>query len=361
MCGIAGFIDPTRSQAELVELCERQLQSIEQRGRSESAVTPLDSAAMGTTRLAIIDIQGGHQPMTSPDGRYTISYNGEVYNYRELTKELEGRGWSFTTSCDTEVVLAGFCLLGKDFISRLNGMFAFSIWDAKKKCFTLFRDRFGIKPLYYWMEKNRFAFASQIAAILKLPFVERGVNKDGLIAYLSSNYINAPQTIFEGIHQLEPGQFLRVNLNGEVEKNYWYEFLPTIDKGLTSIEIEERFTSLFEEAVKRQLVSDTPVGAFLSGGLDSTAIVSVMAKETSDTLNTYSVAFPEADYSEGPYAKKVANAVGAVHEEVCLNAKEWFSVFDETISYQDSPVADQATVALLALSKKRGKNLELYS
>ena len=358
MCGIAGLVSLDFPKSELAQICVGQLNAIEHRGRCASEVSTFEGCVLGTTRLAIIDIEGGSQPLTSPDGRYTISYNGEVYNYRQLRTELEQDGWIFRTRCDTEVVLAAYSLWGDESCSRLNGMFAFAVWDERLNSLTLVRDRFGIKPLYYWSANGTFAFASQLSGLTSMKMVPRKLDEAAFNEYLALNYVTPPKTLISNISQVRPGATLTVH-NGQMKHFKWYS-LPTVERGkLSCADVKEEFSFLFERAVKSQLVADVPVGAFLSGGLDSTAIVSVMANEFKVAPCTFAASFREKDYDEGPIASHVANKLGTDHIEEVIEEADWFSLFDETMRYQDSPVADQATIALMALAKRARSRLKV--
>ncbi len=352
MCGIVGVRTfKPHGEAEVTHWVGRQLRSIKHRGRDENGSHVEDGVGLGITRLSIIDLDTGSQPMTSPDGRFVIVYNGEVYNYAELRGELAARGYPFRTNSDTEVVLAAYVMDGADCLKRLNGMFAFAIFDREARELSLFRDRFGIKPLFYYADTNLACFASELKAILCVPGVRRAIDPEGLTVFLSHNYLPPPLTLMQGIRQLPPGHLARVKQDGSVSIEQWHEWTPAPQAHLSTEELDERFDSLFEHAVERQLVSDVPLGAFLSGGLDSTAIVAVMAEKKPGRTQTFSVGFDETGYDESPFALEVAKHLGTDHHPIRLGADAFFELMTTVAPYQDHLVADQAIVPLFALSQ----------
>ncbi|MFH1416991.1 MAG: asparagine synthase (glutamine-hydrolyzing) [Planctomycetota bacterium] len=352
MCGIVGVRTfKPRGAAELTGWIDRQLSLIEHRGRDEVGSHVEGGVGLGITRLSVIDLDSGSQPISSPDGRYVIVYNGEVYNYAELRSDLAARGYPFRTNSDTEVVLAAYAMDGAESLNRLNGMFAFAIHDRDTDELILIRDRFGIKPLFYYADADLVCFSSELKAILCVPGVRRAIDPEALTVFLSHNYLPPPLTLMQGVRQLPPGHALRVKRDGRVTLEQWHRWTPEPQEHLSTNELDERFGLLFERAVTRQLVSDVPLGAFLSGGLDSTALVAVMAEKKPGRTKTFSVGFDEKGYNESPFALEVAEHLGTDHYPIRLGAEAFFELVTTVIPYQDHLVADQATVPLFALSQ----------
>lgn len=352
MCGIAGiYLYSNENIQKLPEWLLQQVNVIEHRGRDETGFHIDQRVGLGNTRLSVIDIEGGSQPIASEDKRYVIVYNGEVYNFLSLRTELEKLGYQFKSNSDTEVVLHAFEEFGEESVSRLNGMFAFAVWDRKEQSLFLARDRFGVKPLFYYADMQFFCFASELQAILVIPKVRRTISPKGLAVYLGHNYLPPPFTLFSEIKQLKPGHSMHIKRDGNILINQWNRLRPLKTLQISEPELDERFSFYLERAVELQLVSDVPLGAFLSGGLDSTALISILAEKKGSGINTFSVGFKEAEYDESPYALEVAKQFGTEHHPLWMGHEMFFKEFQESISNQANPIADQATVQLLALSK----------
>ena len=258
-------------------------------------------------RLSIIDLAGGHQPISSADGTRVVVCNGEIYNFRELRAELQAKGYGFKTGSDSEVLLHLYDAEGDDFVQRLNGMFDFALWDARRRRLLIGRDRLGVKPLYVLQDGQRLAFATEAKALLALPGVRAEINRDALPGYLQLGYVAAPQTLFKGIRKLPPATLLSIEGGQVKEWRYWR--LPSrIDRQCSAADWLERTRSGLERAVRMQMVSDVPIGAFLSGGVDSSAVVGYMARQTQQPIRTYAIGFEggeaEALYNELPYARQ---------------------------------------------------------
>ncbi len=364
MCGIAGICTfDGVPEDDLHQLVTRQLETIIHRGGDECGSVVEDVVALGVTRLSIIDIAGGSQPMVSVDGRYVLVYNGEVYNFRELRRKLEDRGHAFRTLCDTEVVLAAYASDGLDALGSLNGMFCFAVWDRHERELLVCRDRFGVKPIYYYIDQRRFCFASEVKGIMQMPGLRREVDPEGLIVYLSHNYLPAPHTLLRGVFQLPPGHAIRVKADGSHAIFRWHHWSVAPDESggseASGEELQERFGELFERAVVRQLVSDVPLGVFLSGGLDSTALASVMSENMSEPVKTFSVGFDEPGYDESEYAREAAEQLGTDHHGLRLGPDRFFELLEAYIAHQDNPIADQATIPLFALSLMARKEVKV--
>ncbi|MGD9856747.1 MAG: asparagine synthase (glutamine-hydrolyzing), partial [Planctomycetaceae bacterium] len=346
MCGITGFIDHTLDGGERSAVLRRMTDAMFHRGPDESGELIDGPFAMGMRRLSIIDLAGGSQPIFDESGRYAVICNGEIYNYRELRAELQGRGHRFTTDSDTEVIVHLFEAQRGRCVDRLSGMFAFAVWDNERRELFIARDRLGIKPLYYTQTNGLFIFASEIKAILQHPSVTASLNRDALSAYLSLKYVPAPATMFEGVSSLLPGHCLTVR-NGQIaEEQYWNWSYQVPPESGDEHECAERLLELLRESVRLRLRSDVPFGAFLSGGLDSSLIVALMSEVLDEPVKTFSVGFDGGDETdELPYARQVAQRFGCDHHEIVVTAKDFVDQAESIIWHLDQPIADQATMA----------------
>lgn len=349
MCGILGFVGIKVP----VEACvrERALATIKTRGPDEQSWWADGPVTLGHTRLAVIDPVMGHQPMTTPDGRYTVVFNGEIYNYRELRQELLLQGACFTTASDSEVLLQGFSAWGEAMLPRLDGMFAFAVWDAREKRLFLARDRLGIKPLFY-SRQGGFAFASTLAPFFELPWIGKALDYEALRDYLAFQTCLAPHSFLSGVRQLCPGQCLTYDLaTGEVKTRTWWA-LPKAEPGAYGQEdLLDAADRALGESVRRQLVADVPLGAFLSGGIDSSLIVRYMAEAASGPLRTFSVRFAEEGYDETSAALAVAERFGTRH--TVLDAPIiGVDTLTQAIHDMDQPIADPAYVMTWELSRQ---------
>jgi asparagine synthase (glutamine-hydrolysing) len=307
---------------------------------------------LGHQRLSIIDLSdAGRQPMSNEDGTTWITYNGEIYNYRELADELKKKGHQFKSDTDTEVVLHLYEEEGPNAVKRLNGMFAFAIWDENINRLWICRDRIGIKPLVYYWDGKHFTFASEIKALLTDPNISKELDYEALQLYLAFNYVPAPYTIFKGIKKLEPGKYLLLE-NGNVEiKTYW-EPPDSVDPVIASLPVEDQIEQfkgpLYEginDAVSSRMIADVPLGAFLSGGIDSSIIVALMARASSRPVKTFSIGFKDDPlYDETHYAREVSERYGTDHHEFKLGYKDMLDVLPDVISTFDEPFADSSAI-----------------
>jgi len=352
MCGITGvYAFDGFDHSKITAVVDRQLHRIEHRGRDESNTYIDRKVGLGIARLSIIDLECGSQPISSADGRYVIVYNGELYNYREIRDELVSNGHRFRTRSDTEVVLNAYIAYGDGCLEKFNGMFAFAIWDNTLETLFLARDRFGVKPLYYHLGNDCFSFGSELQTILVVDSTSRQISLQGLSVYLSHNYLPPPFTLFKDIRQLAHGHFLIVKNNKTFSVKRWHRPKQVNCNGLSQGELDDRFDFYFKQAVERQMVSDVSVGAFLSGGLDSSAIVSAITSEARRGINTFSIGFDDKEYDETPYALEVSRQFGTRHFPITIDAEMYFRHFIESIPFQANPVADQACVQVMILSK----------
>ncbi|HEX8116290.1 MAG TPA: asparagine synthase (glutamine-hydrolyzing), partial [Pyrinomonadaceae bacterium] len=302
MCGIVGMVNLDGRAAD-AGLLARMNQAILHRGPDEDGTYLKEHVGLAMRRLAIIDLKGGQQPIADEEGGAWIVYNGEVYNYREVKRGLEARGHRFHTDCDTEVVLHAYLEYGEDCPKHLRGMFAFAVWDERKRELFLARDRVGKKPLLYAKTRDSFVFGSEFSALLLHPSVSREIDRAALDDYLSFMCVPAPQTAYRDIRKLEPGHSLTLAKDGEIRTRRYWE--PDFSKKvkLSEEEAGERALELLREAVRVRLMSEVPLGAFLSGGIDSSAVVALMAEESSGPVKTFSIGFEEQDFSELHHAR----------------------------------------------------------
>ena len=315
---------------------------IDHRGPDDSGVRSFaeDRLSIAMRRLAIIDMDGGSQPMATADGRYTIIFNGEIFNAPELRKELEARGVVFASDhSDTEIVLHSYALEGASMLARLNGMFAFAIYDETEKTLFCARDRFGIKPLYYYADGARFAFASELKALMALPFVDRGLNAEGLFHYVSLMFVPGPASIIEAVRKLPPAHALHYDLTTrELEITRWWRARFGTERPAPA-EAEARIRESLADAVDRWTLSDVPVACSLSGGLDSSSIAALLA-ERGQTVRTYSVGFTgpgEEEWNELPLARELARKIGAAHHEIVIDPESLIEDLPKMTWHLDEP------------------------
>lgn len=358
MCGIAGVINWRAHLAE-EDLVGKMCRAMSHRGPDASGTRAISladcAAALGHVRLSIIDLSdAAKQPMTNEDGSIWLIYNGEIYNFRELREELIGKGHNFISKTDSEVIIHLYEEKGKDCVGELRGIFAFALWDSKKKLLFAARDHFGVKPFYYRIDKvgSRILFASEIKGILEDHTYTKRVDMSSLDNYLRYQYIPADNTIFEGIKKLAPGHRIIADDRGLAVERYWnIKYEPKTVSG--EEETLPRFKELFERTVKSQLISDVPIGAFLSGGADSTAVVYAMARSCARPVETFSIGFEEEDKNicELRWAKEVSGILGTNHHEIRVTLKDIFSLFPKIIYQLDEPIADPACFPTFLLSE----------
>jgi asparagine synthase (glutamine-hydrolysing) len=353
MCGIAGF---TGYKEDARTLIFSMLGEIEHRGPDDDGILVDRDTAIGMRRLSIIDVAHGKQPITTQDGVFSILYNGEIYNYAELRKELETLGARFITNSDTEAILIGYQVWGVDCLNRLRGMFACAIYDHRDGSLFVARDRIGIKPLYYAIIDNKFIFASEIKALLKHPAIAKEVNPLAIDDYLSLRYVPGPQTLFKNIKKFPPAHFMIWKSSGGQFKRYWN---PDNIQGTTlnKSEAQDKFDDLLDEATRLHMVSERPVGAFLSGGLDSTAIVASLSRQFQSGLKTFSVGFGwQGD--ELSTAARTAKAMGCDHHEIICR-KEDTSLLGKIVWNLDEPVGDGIVLPMYLLSQNASTHVKV--
>ena len=365
MCGIVGAINWGDSEALARMNSVQAHRGPDDEGVWETRLPDGGLVALGSRRLAILDLStAGHMPMSTPDGRLTITYNGEVYNYPELRRELESKGYRFRSGSDTEAVLYLYQEYGAASVTRLNGMFAFAIWDDERKELFLARDHFGIKPLYYCHQGARFAFASEVKALLEIPEMPRRMNLTALNQYLTFLWVPDPLTMFDQIVKLPAGHSA-VYRDGDLRvEQYWDLKFPAAghdfkaNEAELALELRERFI----RSVKSQLLSDVPVGSFLSAGLDSSSIVAAMSEASSSPARTYTIAFPpkyrkgEVTFDDTDVARRTANHFGCDHTEIVVEP-DVVDLLPKLVWHMDEPVADPAIIAAYLVSSEARKTV----
>ncbi|HEX3559033.1 MAG TPA: asparagine synthase (glutamine-hydrolyzing) [Pyrinomonadaceae bacterium] len=355
MCGITGIVN-LGGRAVEGELLARMNAAIAHRGPDEEGAYLEGRVGLAMRRLAIIDLAGGQQPITNEDRTCWIVFNGEIYNYRELKKRLEDLGHRFTTDCDTETILHAYEQYGADCPRHLRGMFAFAIWDSRRQELFLARDRVGKKPLLYSKSGDSFIFGSEFSALLTHPAVGREVNREALHYYLSFMCVPAPLTAYRDIRKLEPGHSLTLTREGELKiERYWQ---PDFSKKIKISEEEagERAVELLREAVRVRLMSEVPLGAFLSGGVDSSAVVALMSEESAGAIKTFSIGFDEQDFSELHHARRVAEHVGAEHHEFIVRP-DAMEVLPTLVEHYGEPYADSSAIPTYYVSRETRRHV----
>ncbi len=353
MCGIYGEIC-LNDNGQLNPSHERHLAILHHRGPDESGFWENQSVFVGMCRLSIIDLAGGQQPIWNEDKSCCIVFNGELYNFLDLRPELETKGHVFSTNADTEVILHAYEEWGIDCLERLNGMFALAIWDGNRQRLFLARDRIGEKPLYYYRDANRLVFGSEIKAILGDKSIPRAVNPRGMVNYLTFGYAMAPETMYQNIFKLLPGHYMVVE-GGEVHTaEYWdvgYEPQILETALITESNLVERLQFLLDDSVRRRMIADVPVGAFLSGGVDSSTVVALMTRHATDSVKTFSIGFDYGEaFNELPDARQTADVLGVEHHEIFVQDIDLVGTLQKLVYHYDEPFGDAAGFPLYLLS-----------
>jgi len=363
MCGICGILERDAAKVVSREVLRRMVARLRHRGpddtgtfvRGQVAASPEASAdkpqnlGLGMARLAVIDVHGGHQPMPNEDGSVWVVFNGEIYNFRELRRELIARGHRFRSQADTEVLVHLYEEEGEGLVGRLRGMFAFALWDEPRERLVLARDRLGQKPLVYHDDGQRLVFASELQALLEAPGIPRRLSPVGLDLYLTYQYVPAPQTILEGIHKLPPAHFLVADGDGSRLRRYW-DF-PRQVEDVGEAEAVSRLRELLTEAVRMRLVSDVPLGAFLSGGIDSSITVGLMSRHSREPVRTFSIGFGERAYDELAYARAAAKAFQTDHHEFTVEP-DAVALLPTLVRHYGEPFADSSAIPTFYLAQK---------
>ncbi len=353
MCGINGIALSTRSRREVDrDVLERMRDVIKHRGPDDCGVFLDGRIGLGHRRLSIVDVAAGHQPMTNEDGSLQITYNGEIYNHSDYRDTLESLGHEYRTHCDTETILHLYEEHGDKCVEKLRGMFAFAIWDAKKQELFIARDRLGVKPLYYaHTDDGSLYFASEIKALFQTNVLKPEINWKALPDYLANHATSGEETLYLGIKRLLPGHSL-VWRDGKVEiTKYWdVSFSKTEDNHRTDRDYIVEWAEIFRTSVRLRLMADVPLGMFLSGGIDSSAIAAVMSTMVDEPIKTFSVAFAEREANELAYARIVAEAYKTNHHEVVVSPEDFFGALPKLVWHEDEPLAHPSSVALYFVS-----------
>jgi asparagine synthase (glutamine-hydrolysing) len=358
MCGIAGITDKKLGNKE--EVIRKMAEAIVHRGPDDDGFFIDEYASIGMRRLSIIDLGGGKQPISSFDERYYIVFNGEIYNYKELRRELVSAGAEFKTESDTEVILRLFEREGESCVTRLRGMFAFAIYDTKEKKVSIARDYFGIKPLYYLKKDGKvLAFASEIKSLLSYPDFVPEVNDEAVFNYLSFQYNPLEETFFKNVFKLPPAHIMRISLEGgepDVERYWQFSFRP--DESLNEEETRRKILATVRDSVEHHMVADVPVGSFLSGGIDSSIIATLMQEVRGDKkIKTFTVGFESL--SEAAEARETAEPLGTDHKEIRVDRREYFDALEKAVYHFDEPVADPSALGLYFLAREARKDVKV--
>ena len=361
MCGICGKAYFDHGREVDAELIKDMAGSMTHRGPDESGMYISGNMGLGHRRLNIIDLNTGRQPISNEDGKIWIVFNGEIYNYQELHKQLLAKGHIFRTHTDTEVILHLYEDLGEACLQKLRGMFAFAILDGKRKRLFLARDRIGIKPLYYTITRDALIFASEIKALLKDPSVEKGIDHDGLFSFLSYTFTPGPTTIFKGISKLAPGHYLMLE-DGRVTTKQFWDILPyySNETDVDEESLREQLKELLCESIQLHMISDVPVGFLLSGGVDSTAMLSLYKEVQSKGIKTFTIGFDgEGLEDERKYARIAAKHYNVEHYETTISSEEFFSFLPEYVWYMEEPVFEPPGISLYYVSKMAKEHVKV--
>ncbi|MBU3952346.1 MAG: asparagine synthase (glutamine-hydrolyzing), partial [Proteobacteria bacterium] len=356
MCGIAGFIDFSSHAPDNARIrIKKMTAALAHRGPDDENFYVDEFAALGHRRLSIIDLSSGRQPMADAQDRFQIIFNGEIYNYREIREILIQKGYVFRTKSDTEVILNAYAEWGEACLSKLNGMFAFAIWEKQTRQLFVARDRVGKKPMYYHWDKNRFSFASEIKALLAAGFSDKTIDPRALDSYFSFGYIPAPFSIFTDIKKLLPSHCLNITQNGIIKKRYWQLAFDPVE-ACSLEEATEEVTLLLRKAVQCRLASEVPLGAFLSSGIDSSLVVSFMAELMDKPVITNTIGFGNPDFSELPKARKIAAHLRTDHYEFTVLPDDWESIC-KLAHFFDEPFADSSALPSWHVCENARKNV----
>ena len=352
MCGIAGIcqVDASPLTPEAGQWVKAMTDRMSHRGPDGEGQWSSGPVCLGHRRLSIIDLSGGGQPMHSADGQMTVTFNGEIYNYAELKEQLTALGGQFQTSSDTEVILEGYRIWGPDCLARFDGMFAFALWDNQQRRLFCARDRFGKKPFFYTVQHGRLYFASELTGIEQLRHLSLTMNPQAVMRYLAYEYVPTPHSVYTEVQSLPPSHMLLLQDGNLSISRYWDMPMPDESDRRSDNELSEELRFLLSRAVRRRMVSDVPLGVFLSGGIDSSIVAGLMARQSSTAIKTFSIGFSEASYDESRYARIVAKTFATDHHERVLSAEECADTLPGIISRMDVPMADASVAPTWLLS-----------
>ncbi len=358
MCGISGIFNfGTRSPADAAAL-KRSTDAMAHRGPDDEGFYFDGDLALGNRRLSIIDLPGGHQPLSNEEGRLWITFNGEIYNYREERRELLARGHRFRTASDTEAIVHLYEEHGIRCLDRLRGMFAFALWDAGERRLLLARDRLGVKPLFYRLEPGRLVFASELRSLRELSQQPFEIDPQAVYDFFGFRYVPAPSTLYRGVYKLLPGHYLVADASGTRTHCYW-DIPGDEETQGDAPEWAARVLEHLRESVRLRLISDVPLGVFLSGGTDSSALVALMSQLGAHPLRTFAVGFDEPGFSELPYARQVAETFRTEHQELVVTANDVAEDLPRLISLRDEPLAEPTDVALYRVARLAAQSVKV--
>lgn len=361
MCGICGIAAPKKLNRWIdTDLLARMRDTMTHRGPDDAGIFIDDSVGLAHRRLSIVDLGNGHQPMANEDGKIWITFNGEIYNHRSLRPALEDSGHTYRSESDTETIIHLYEEHGLKAIDQLRGMFAFALWDSNKQRLILARDRLGIKPLYYTLSNDgTIYFASEIKALIEARAINPEINYDALADYAANRGTSGEDTLFRNVKRLMPGHWLTWS-DGRIEINrYWDVSFAKTDEQLTEAEYVKAFDDLFLESVRLRLMADVPLGMFLSGGLDSSAIAWAMSQMVDDPIKTFSVAFKEREANELEYARMAAHAFGTDHHEIIVSPDQFFASLPDLVYQEDEPIAHPSSVPLYFVSQLAAEHVKV--
>lgn len=354
MCGIAGILLFSGEEEADPAALEAMCRIIRHRGPDDDGFYLDGPLGLGMRRLSIVDLPTGHQPISNEEKNVWIAFNGEIYNHLELRRQLEARGHRYSTHSDTETIVHLYEEYGADCVHHLRGMFAFAIWDKRNQTLFLARDRFGIKPLYYRLADKYLIFGSEIKALLEYPGATREFNISGLPEYLAFGYLSGEDTLYRGIKKLMPGHTLEVRASGESKvSRYWdVSISPRTDSANRNASyFVKKYRELLEDSVRAHLMSDVPLGVFLSGGLDSGTVAALTTRIRGERIETFSIGYEESAYSELPYARTVAGHINSNHYETQISREQFFATLPKLIWHEDEPITWPSSVALYFLAE----------
>ena len=350
MCGICGIFNFRTCEPVTRDVLKLATDAMAHRGPDDEGFHLDAELGLGNRRLSIIDLPGGHQPLSNEDETIWVTFNGEIYNYRELRVGLESHGHCFRTSTDTEAIVHLYEDYELGCLDQLRGMFAFALWDRRRRRLLLARDRLGIKPLFYRLEPNRLMFASELRALRQLATAAFEVDPQSVYDFFGFRYIPAPQTFYHGVEKLLPGHLMVADAKGVWTSAYW-DIRDEEDRSRSAGEWAEAVMELLRESVQLRLIADVPLGVFLSGGTDSSALVALMAELGVRPLRTFSVGFDEAGYSELPYARRIARQFATEHRQLVVQPGDLASDLPRLISFRDEPIAEATDIALYRIAR----------
>ncbi len=358
MCGICGIV-----RFEPGDVCAASLMEstdvMQHRGPDGRGFYIEGSVGLGHRRLSIIDLAGGAQPMYNQDGSICVVFNGEIYNFLELKRQLSLLGHRFRTASDTESIIHSYEQYASECVKKLYGMFAFALWDKPRKQLLVARDRLGIKPLYYTCDRKRFIFGSELKSVMMLAGERGEIDLAALVDYLSYGYVPAPKSIYRNVFKLETGHFLVVNADGTVEgpRRYW-DVVPQPDESMKEEDALEELDALVKDCVRQHMISDVPLGVFLSGGVDSSGVAAYAAEVADSPINTFSIGFREEPYNELPFARIVAEHIGSHHQEKIVELDS-LSIFEYLVHQYDEPFADSSALPTYCVCREASRHVKV--